>query len=53
MPSKVLGRGAFQDLDLPAAFRDVAAFSTTVLPDSNHSELMTLALKHAVVGRSV
>ena len=30
VPSKVLGRGAFQDLDLTAAFGDVAAFSRTV-----------------------
>ena len=27
VPSKVLGRGAFQDLDLTAAFADVAAYS--------------------------
>jgi thiamine pyrophosphate-dependent acetolactate synthase large subunit-like protein len=53
VPSKVLGRGAFQDLDLPAAFKDVAEFSKTVLPDSDHAELMTLALKQAVVRRSV
>ncbi len=53
VPSKVLGRGAFQDVDLTAAFADVAAYSKTVLPDSNHAELMTLALKHATVGRDV
>jgi thiamine pyrophosphate-dependent acetolactate synthase large subunit-like protein len=53
VPSKVLGRGAFQDVDLTAAFADVAAFSKTVLPASDHAELMTLALKHALVGRNV
>ncbi len=53
VPSKVLGRGAFQDLDLNAAFADVAGFSRTVLPDSDHGELMTLALKHAVLERQV
>ena len=53
VPSKVLGRGAFQDVDLTAAFADVASYSKTVLPDSDHSELMTLALKHAIVGRDV
>jgi pyruvate oxidase len=53
VPSKVLGRGAFQDVDLTAAFADVASWSKTVLPDSDHAELMTLALKHAVVGRNV
>ena len=30
VPSKVLGRGAFQDLDLSAVFRDVAVSTTTV-----------------------
>jgi thiamine pyrophosphate-dependent acetolactate synthase large subunit-like protein/nitrite reductase/ring-hydroxylating ferredoxin subunit len=53
VPSKVLGRGAFQDVDLTAAFADVAGFTRTILPDSDHAELMTLALKHAVVGREV
>ncbi len=53
VPSKVMGRGAFQDLDLTAAFSDVAAFSQTVLAGSDHSELMTLACKTAVVDREV
>jgi pyruvate oxidase len=53
VPSKVLGRGAFQDVDLSAAFADVAGFTRTILPDSDHAELMTLALKHAVVEREV
>ena len=53
VPSKVLGRGAFQDVDLTAAFADVASYSKTVLPESDHAELMTLALKHAIVGRDV
>jgi thiamine pyrophosphate-dependent acetolactate synthase large subunit-like protein/nitrite reductase/ring-hydroxylating ferredoxin subunit len=53
VPSKVLGRGAFQDVDLAAAFADVSAYSKTVLADSDHAELMTLALKHAVLERDV
>jgi thiamine pyrophosphate-dependent acetolactate synthase large subunit-like protein/nitrite reductase/ring-hydroxylating ferredoxin subunit len=53
VPSKVLGRGAFQDVDLTSAFADVASYSKTVLPASDHAELMTLALKHAIVGRDV
>ncbi len=53
VPSKVLGRGAFQDLDLPHAFSDVARFSQTVLPASDHAELMTLACKTALVERDV
>lgn len=53
VPSKVLGRGAFQDVDLTGAFADVASYSKTVLPESDHGELMTLACKHAIVGRDV
>ncbi|MCJ7672843.1 MAG: thiamine pyrophosphate-binding protein, partial [Acidimicrobiia bacterium] len=53
VPSNVLGRGAFQDIDLTAAFADVASYSKTVLPESDHAELMTLACKHALVGRNV
>ncbi|MGF1667831.1 MAG: thiamine pyrophosphate-binding protein, partial [Acidimicrobiia bacterium] len=47
VPSKVKGRGAFQDLDLESVFSDVAATSETVLPDSSHAELMSLACKRA------
>jgi thiamine pyrophosphate-dependent acetolactate synthase large subunit-like protein/nitrite reductase/ring-hydroxylating ferredoxin subunit len=53
VPSKVLGRGAFQDVNLTGAFADVAAFSRTVLPASDHAELMTLALKTATLDRQV
>jgi thiamine pyrophosphate-dependent acetolactate synthase large subunit-like protein/nitrite reductase/ring-hydroxylating ferredoxin subunit len=53
VPSKVLGRGAFQDLDLEAAFGDVAAYSQTMLAGSDHAELTGLAVKHAVDGRTV
>jgi pyruvate oxidase len=53
VPSKVLGRGAFQDVDLTAAFADVATYSKTILPASDHAELTTLALKHAVLERQV
>ena len=53
VPSKVLGRGAFQDVDLNGAFASVSAYSKTVLSDSDHAELMTLALKHATVARDV
>jgi len=47
VPSKVMGRGAFQDLDLTAAFADVAVWSKVVHAGSDHAELMTLACKHA------
>ena len=53
VPSKVKGRGAFQDLDLAAAFSDVARYSETVLPGGDHAELMTLACKSALVDREV
>jgi pyruvate oxidase len=51
--SKVLGRGAFQDLNLIGAFADVANFSQTILPDSDHAELTALAVKTALIGRGV
>ena len=53
VPSDVLGRGAFQDVDLTAVFRDVSVSTTTVLSGSNHAELAALAVKHAVDGRGV
>jgi thiamine pyrophosphate-dependent acetolactate synthase large subunit-like protein/nitrite reductase/ring-hydroxylating ferredoxin subunit len=53
VPSKVLGRGAFQDVDLSAVFKDVSVSTTTVLPGSDHAELAALAVKHAVDGRGV
>ena len=53
VPSKVLGRGAFQDLDLSAVFKDVAISSTTVHAGSDHGELAALAVKHARDGRGV
>jgi thiamine pyrophosphate-dependent acetolactate synthase large subunit-like protein/nitrite reductase/ring-hydroxylating ferredoxin subunit/rubredoxin len=51
--TQVLGPGAFQELDLAAAFAPVAAWSQTVLPSSRHAELMSLALKHAIQRRDV
>jgi len=48
-----LGPGSFQEVDLAAAFQTVAGWSQTVLESSNHSELMTLALKHALMKRDV
>lgn len=51
--TQVFGPGAFQEIDLASAFEAVSCFSQTVLPGSRHAELMTLALKHAVVQRDV
>jgi len=53
VPSKVLGRGAFQDLDLSAVFKDVAVSTTTVQAGSDHAELAALAVKRAIDGRGV
>ncbi len=53
VPSKVRGRGAFQDTDLEAAFSDVTIFSETVALGSDHAELANLAMKHAIVERGV
>lgn len=51
--SQVLGTGNFQECDLSAAFSGVAAWSQTVLSHSKHAELMTLAVKHALLERNV
>lgn len=50
---QVFGPGAFQEVPLKAAFSGVADFSHLCLPDSNHAELMSLALKHANIERKV
>ncbi|HFQ94478.1 MAG TPA: hypothetical protein ENK32_10740 [Anaerolineae bacterium] len=44
---------AFQEAPLAEAFSAVAAWSQTVLRPENATELMALALKHAIVERDV
>ena len=44
---QVFGPGAFQDIDLKAAFAPVTKFSQNVLASSNHAELTNLACKSA------
>lgn len=51
--TQVLGPGAFQEIDLGAAFGRVAQWSQTVLHDSRHTELMNLACKSAILNRGV
>ncbi len=51
--SQVIGTGAFQEVDLVSAFDSVADFNHRVLPNSKHSELMLLAIKHAIINREV
>ena len=50
---QVLGPGAFQEVDLAAAFESVTEWSQTVLPSSKHAELMSLAAKNALLRQGV
>ncbi len=50
--TQVLGPGAFQEVNLQGAFQDVSAFNHTVYADSKHGELVSLALKNALLTRN-
>lgn len=50
--TQVLGPGAFQEVNLQGAFQDVSAFNHTVYSDSKHGELISLAIKNAVLTRN-
>ncbi len=49
--TQVVGTGNFQEVDLLLAFQPVARFNHRVERDSKHSELMSLAVKHALINR--
>jgi pyruvate oxidase len=51
--TQVVGTGNFQEVDLVRAFQTVAEFNQRVELQSNHSELMALAIKHALLKRDV
>ena len=51
--TQVVGTGNFQELDLVRAFNTVAEFNHRVLHNSRHGELMSLAVKHAILKRDV
>ncbi len=51
--TQVLGPGAFQEVDLQAAYGKVAQWSQLVLHTSKHAELMNLACKTAILNRGV
>ncbi len=51
--TQVLGPGAFQEVDLQAAFGKVAQWSQPVLRGSKHVELVNLACKSAILNRGV
>lgn len=51
--TQVVGTGNFQEVDLVKAFSTVAEFNHRVQNNSKHSELMGLAVKHAILRRDV
>lgn len=51
--TQVVGTGNFQEVDLVRAFQTVAEFNHRVQADSQHTELMALAIKHALQNRDV
>ena len=51
--TQVLGPGAFQEVDLMAAYGKVAQWAQMVLHTSRHAELMNLACKSAILNRGV
>jgi thiamine pyrophosphate-dependent acetolactate synthase large subunit-like protein/nitrite reductase/ring-hydroxylating ferredoxin subunit len=51
--TQVLGPGAFQEVDLQAAYGKVAQWSQPVLHSSRHAELVNLACKSAILNRGV
>ena len=50
---QVLGRGAFQEVDLKAAYGRVAQWGHSLLHSSNPAEMATLACKNALLNRGV
>lgn len=51
--TQVVGTGNFQEVDLVRAFSTVAEFNHRVQNNSKHAELMSLAVKHAILRRDV
>ncbi len=51
--TQYIGPGVFQEVDLSGTFSDVVVWHQTVLQAENASELMALALKHAIIERNV
>ena len=49
--TQVIGTGTFQEVDLLQAFQSVANFNHRVHKDSNHSELIIQAIRHAFLNR--
>ena len=53
VPTHLIGRGAFQEVDLAAAFGGVAKYTAVAAKDSNFPEIASLACKNAIVGQGV
>lgn len=51
--TQVVGTGNFQEVDLVRAFQTVADFNQRVEHQSQHNELMSLAIKQAILKRDV
>lgn len=51
--TQVVGTGNFQEVDLVQAFNTVAEFNHSVQAGSKHADLMSLAIKHAILKRDV
>lgn len=51
--TQVLGTGNFQEVDLVQSFDKVAYFNHRVSHESKHSELMSRAIKHAIINKDV
>jgi thiamine pyrophosphate-dependent acetolactate synthase large subunit-like protein/nitrite reductase/ring-hydroxylating ferredoxin subunit len=53
VPTKLIGRGAFQEVNLREAYGGVATYTAVPAKDSDFAELASLACKHAIVERGV
>ncbi|MEM9072676.1 MAG: thiamine pyrophosphate-dependent enzyme [Myxococcota bacterium] len=53
VPTKLIGRGAFQEVDLSAAFGGVATYTAVAAHGSDFAEIASLACKHAILERGV
>jgi len=51
--TQVVGTGNFQEVDLVQAFSTVAEFNQRVQGNSKHADLMSLAIKNAILKRDV
>ncbi|MFA8300314.1 MAG: thiamine pyrophosphate-dependent enzyme [Hyphomicrobiales bacterium] len=51
--TQVVGTGNFQEIDLCKAFQTVADFNHYVQSNSQHAELMSLAIKHSLFKKDV